>query len=115
MKFAMILESTDDGCPGTSTRCSATAVEQCVYGEKRGFDRIWSVEHPRARQPTRNPQRLGDLPLLCGGEDREDRIGHGVICLPFGFSHPVRVAERTAMLASSRMAASTSVAGAERR
>ena len=26
------------------------------------------------------------------------RIGHGVVCMPFGYNHPVRVGERAAML-----------------
>jgi alkanesulfonate monooxygenase SsuD/methylene tetrahydromethanopterin reductase-like flavin-dependent oxidoreductase (luciferase family) len=37
------------------------------------------------------------LPFVAARTSRI-RIGHGVVCMPFGYNHPVRVAERAAML-----------------
>ena len=43
-------------------------------------------------------ERAGDVPRVRSGPDERIRIGHGVVCLPFRMNHPVKVAERVAML-----------------
>ena len=42
--------------------------------------------------------RAGDLPELRCGAHVDDPVGHGVVLMPFNYNHPVRVAERAAML-----------------
>jgi alkanesulfonate monooxygenase SsuD/methylene tetrahydromethanopterin reductase-like flavin-dependent oxidoreductase (luciferase family) len=96
MKFSMIFEAqmTD---VRNEHQVLRDCVEQAVYAEKMGFDRIWSVEH----HALVNYAHLSASEIFLSyvaAKTEKIRIGHGVICLPFGFSHPVRVAERTAML-----------------
>jgi alkanesulfonate monooxygenase SsuD/methylene tetrahydromethanopterin reductase-like flavin-dependent oxidoreductase (luciferase family) len=96
MKFSMILEAqmTD---VRNEHQVLRDCVEQAVYGEQMGFDRVWSVEH----HALVNYAHLSASEIFLSyvaAKTEKIRIGHGVICLPFGFSHPVRVAERTAML-----------------
>ncbi|MCW2990351.1 MAG: luciferase-like monooxygenase [Solirubrobacterales bacterium] len=96
MKFSMIFEAqmTDVRDEHQVLR---DCVEQAVFAEEMGFDRIWSVEH----HALVNYAHLSASEIFLAyvaAKTEKIRIGHGVICLPFGFSHPVRVAERTAML-----------------
>jgi alkanesulfonate monooxygenase SsuD/methylene tetrahydromethanopterin reductase-like flavin-dependent oxidoreductase (luciferase family) len=72
-------------------------LEQVRLGDELGFDQVWAVEH----------HFLGDqshcsAPELfltaCAMVTTKMRIGHGiVICVP-EFSHPVRIAERCAVM-----------------
>lgn len=96
MKFSMILEAqmTD---VRNEHQVLRDCVEQAVYAEKMGFDRIWSVEHHALVNYAHLSASEIFLSFVAARTERI-RIGHGVICLPFNFNHPVRVAERTAML-----------------
>ena len=70
-------------------------LEQCVLAEKMGFDNIWFVEHHFLTGFSGSPcpeVLLGALSQLT----KRIRIGFGVCILPY--HHPVRVAERAAML-----------------
>ena len=70
-------------------------LEQCVLAEKMGFDNLWFVEHHFLTGFSGSPcpeVLLGALSQLT----KRIRIGFGVCILPY--HHPVRVAERTAML-----------------
>src|SRR4029450_1322020 len=72
-------------------------VEQAGLAEEMGFDRVWSVEHHCLKwyAHMRAPETF--LALVAAKTTRI-RIGHGVVCLPFRMNHPVKVAERVAML-----------------
>lgn len=96
MKFSMIFEAqmTD---VRNEHQVLRDCVEQAVYADEMGFDRIWSVEHHALVNYAHLSASEIFLSYVAAKTERI-RIGHGVICLPFGFSHPVRVAERTAML-----------------
>ncbi|HWX09679.1 MAG TPA: LLM class flavin-dependent oxidoreductase [Gaiellaceae bacterium] len=72
-------------------------VEQAVLAEEMGFDRVWAVEHHCLHQYAHMSAPEVFLSYVAGKTSRI-RIGHGVICLPFKYNHPIRVAERTAML-----------------
>src|SRR4029450_10196221 len=72
-------------------------VEQAVLAEEMGFDRVWSVEH-HCLQWYANMRAPETLPAYAAGRTSRIRIGHGVVCLPFRMNHPVKVAERVAML-----------------
>jgi alkanesulfonate monooxygenase SsuD/methylene tetrahydromethanopterin reductase-like flavin-dependent oxidoreductase (luciferase family) len=96
MKFSMIFEGqmTD---VRNEHQVIRDCLEQAVYADKMGFDRVWSVEH----HALRNYAHLSASEIFLSyvaARTESIRIGHGVICLPFNFNHPVRVAERTAML-----------------
>lgn len=62
-----------------------------------GFDRIWAVEHHSLTQYAHMSASEVFLTWVAARTSRI-RIGHGVVTMPFGYQHPVRVAERAAML-----------------
>jgi alkanesulfonate monooxygenase SsuD/methylene tetrahydromethanopterin reductase-like flavin-dependent oxidoreductase (luciferase family) len=63
------------------------SVEQAVFAEAMGFDRIWAPEHHSLKWYAH-----------MSAPARTSRVGHGVVLMPFNYNHPVRVAERAAML-----------------
>src|SRR5215471_1233921 len=70
-------------------------LEQCVLAERVGFDNLWFVEHHFLTGFSGSPcpeVLLGALSQLT----KRIRIGFGVCILPA--HHPIRVAERTAMI-----------------
>ena len=72
-------------------------VEQAVLAEAVGFDRVWAVEHHGlAQYATSTAPEI--LLTHIAARTKRIRIGHGVVCLPVAMNHPVRVAERAAML-----------------
>lgn len=72
-------------------------VEQAVLAEEAGFDRVWAVEHHGLQWCAHMSAPEIFLSMVAARTSRI-RIGHGVVCLPFAVNHPVRVAERAAML-----------------
>jgi alkanesulfonate monooxygenase SsuD/methylene tetrahydromethanopterin reductase-like flavin-dependent oxidoreductase (luciferase family) len=72
-------------------------LEQAELAEEAGFDRIWAVEHHALRWYAHMSAPEVFLSFVAA-RTRRIRIGHGVVCMPFGFNPPVRVAERAAML-----------------
>ena len=62
-----------------------------------GFDRVWAVEHHCLKWYAHMSAPETFLAYVAGKTTRI-RIGHGVVCLPFRMNHPVKVAERIAML-----------------
>jgi alkanesulfonate monooxygenase SsuD/methylene tetrahydromethanopterin reductase-like flavin-dependent oxidoreductase (luciferase family) len=72
-------------------------VEQAVLAEQLGFDRIWAVEHHALGQYAHMSAPEIFLSYVAARTSRI-RIGHGVICAPIAYNHPVRVAERTSTL-----------------
>jgi alkanesulfonate monooxygenase SsuD/methylene tetrahydromethanopterin reductase-like flavin-dependent oxidoreductase (luciferase family) len=73
------------------------AIEQIKLAESVGFDYVWSVEHHFLDQFS-----LSSAPevwLAAAAQHTSTiRIGHGVVLLPFGYNHPIRVAERAATM-----------------
>jgi alkanesulfonate monooxygenase SsuD/methylene tetrahydromethanopterin reductase-like flavin-dependent oxidoreductase (luciferase family) len=72
-------------------------VDQAVFAEAMGFDRIWAVEHHALRWYAHMSAPEIFLTWVAARTSRI-RIGHGVVCMPFNYNHPVRVGERAAML-----------------
>lgn len=72
-------------------------VEQAVLAEQMGFDRVWAVEHHALEWYAHMSAPEVFLTWVAARTERI-RIGHGVVCMPFAYNHPVRVAERAAML-----------------
>ena len=70
-------------------------IEQCVFADKMGFDYLWFVEHHFLTGFSMSPCPeviYGALSRLT----KNIRLGFGVVILPY--HHPVRVAERVAMV-----------------
>jgi alkanesulfonate monooxygenase SsuD/methylene tetrahydromethanopterin reductase-like flavin-dependent oxidoreductase (luciferase family) len=72
-------------------------VDQAVLAEETGFDRVWAVEHHSLLRYAHMSAPEIFLAFLAA-RTSTIRLGHGVVCLPFNYNHPIRVAERAAML-----------------
>ena len=100
MKFSIIFEfqcadTSDEGEREVLLNC----VDQAVFAEEMGFDRIWAVEHHGLKHYAHMSAPEIFLTWVAAKTSRV-RIGHGVVCMPFGYNHPLRVAERVGMLDS---------------
>jgi alkanesulfonate monooxygenase SsuD/methylene tetrahydromethanopterin reductase-like flavin-dependent oxidoreductase (luciferase family) len=98
VKFSMIFEAqmafpTRDHEREVINGC----VEQAVLAEEMGFDRVWAVEHHSLLRYAHMSAPEIFLAFLAA-RTSTIRLGHGVVCLPFNYNHPIRVAERAAML-----------------
>ena len=70
-------------------------IQQCVLADEMGFDTVWFVEHHFLTSFSMSPcpeVLFGALSRLT----KRIRLGFGVVILPY--HHPVRVAERVAMV-----------------
>lgn len=98
MQFSLIFEfQCDDASPEGEARILHECVEQAVFAEQMGFDRIWAVEHHGLIHYAHMSAPEIFLTWVAARTERI-RIGHGVVCMPFGYNHPLRVAERIGML-----------------
>jgi len=98
MEFSMIFEAQIAApTPETEAQVIRDCVDQAVLAEEMGFDRIWAVEHHCLHQYAHMSAPEVFLSFVAGKTSRI-RVGHAVMCLPFKYNHPIRAAERTAML-----------------
>ncbi|MFI5804792.1 LLM class flavin-dependent oxidoreductase [Streptomyces sp. NPDC051561] len=98
MKFSVIFEAQlADPTPEREHQVIRDSVEQAVLAEEMGFDRIWAVEHHSLKWYAHMSAPEVFLSYVAA-KTSTIRIGHGVVCMPFAFNHPARVAERAAML-----------------
>src|SRR3954469_1466075 len=72
-------------------------VAQAVLAEEVGFDRIWAPEHHSLKRYAHMSAPEIFLTWVAA-KTATIRVGHGVVLMPFNYNHPVRVAERAAML-----------------
>ena len=73
------------------------ALEQVRLADELGFDQVWAVEHHFLEEYSHCPAPEIFL-TACAMQTRRIRVGHGiVVCVP-QFNHPIRVAERAAVL-----------------
>jgi alkanesulfonate monooxygenase SsuD/methylene tetrahydromethanopterin reductase-like flavin-dependent oxidoreductase (luciferase family) len=98
VQFSMIFEAQmADTSPGHERQVLADCVEQAVFAEATGFDRVWAVEHHCLKWYAHMSAPEVFLTWVAARTERI-RVGHGVVCMPFHYNHPIRVAERAAML-----------------
>src|SRR5436189_787836 len=98
MKFSMIFEAqVEHGTPDVERQAILNCIEQAVYAEEVGFDAVWAVEHHALVEYSHMSAPEGFLAAVAAKTSRI-RVGHAAVCMPFGYNHPVRVAERAAML-----------------
>ncbi|MEZ0067010.1 alkanesulfonate monooxygenase SsuD/methylene tetrahydromethanopterin reductase-like flavin-dependent oxidoreductase (luciferase family) [Streptacidiphilus sp. MAP12-20] len=98
MKFSMIFEAQlAHPTPEREHALLRDCVEQAVLAEGVGFDRVWAVEHHSLLRYAHMSASEIFLTWVAARTSRI-RIGHGVVTMPFGYQHPLRVAERSAML-----------------
>ncbi|MFD0419357.1 LLM class flavin-dependent oxidoreductase [Streptomyces sp. NPDC127108] len=98
MQFSVIFEAQlADPTVDREHRLLHDCVEQAVLAEEMGFDRVWAVEHHSLKWYAHMSAPEVFLTWVAA-RTRTIRVGHGVVCMPFNFNHPARVAERAAML-----------------
>ena len=98
MRFSLIYEAqTTDASRAGDRRVFEDMVEQSVLAEEMGFDVIWAVEHTALTNYAHMSVPETFLAYIAGRTTRIG-IGHGVVCLPPAMNHPVKVAERIALL-----------------
>jgi alkanesulfonate monooxygenase SsuD/methylene tetrahydromethanopterin reductase-like flavin-dependent oxidoreductase (luciferase family) len=98
VQFSMIFEAqVADADAAGEQRVIRDCVEQAVLAEAMGFDRVWAVEHHCLKWYAHMSAPEVFLTWVAAKTSRI-RIGHGVVCMPFNYNHPIRVAERAAML-----------------
>jgi alkanesulfonate monooxygenase SsuD/methylene tetrahydromethanopterin reductase-like flavin-dependent oxidoreductase (luciferase family) len=73
------------------------ALEQVRLADELGFDQVWAVEHHFLEEYSHCSAPELFL-TACAMQTRDIRVGHGIVtCVP-QFNHPVRIAERAAVL-----------------
>jgi alkanesulfonate monooxygenase SsuD/methylene tetrahydromethanopterin reductase-like flavin-dependent oxidoreductase (luciferase family) len=73
------------------------ALEQVRLADELGFDQVWAVEHHFLEEYSHCPAPELFL-TACAMLTRNIRVGFGIIvCVP-EFNHPIKIAERTAVL-----------------
>jgi alkanesulfonate monooxygenase SsuD/methylene tetrahydromethanopterin reductase-like flavin-dependent oxidoreductase (luciferase family) len=97
MKLGLLYEMQRpyEGTNVDENRLYKEVVEQCVFAEEMGFNSFWLVEHHFLTGFSASPcpeVMLGALSKLT----KRIRLGFGVSILPY--HHPIRVAERVAMV-----------------
>ncbi len=98
MKFSIIYEAQiADLTRENEAKMFHDMVEQSLYAEQQGFDTIWAVEHTSLTQYAHMSTPETFLAFIAGATKRI-HLGHGVVCLPHAMNHPIKVAERIAML-----------------
>ena len=73
------------------------AMEQIELADRMGFDTVWLVEHHFRVERSHSPGPEIFLGAVAQ-RTKNIRLGHGVVLLPYPFNHPIRVAERAAVL-----------------
>jgi alkanesulfonate monooxygenase SsuD/methylene tetrahydromethanopterin reductase-like flavin-dependent oxidoreductase (luciferase family) len=99
VKFGLFLELSVSrpATPEAEARVFRHSVEDAVLGDKLGFDHVWVVEHHFLAEYSHSGAPEVLLGALASATERI-RLGHGVVvCVP-EINHPVRVAERIAVL-----------------
>ncbi len=100
MKFSIIFEfQCSDVSAEGERETLLNCVDQAVFAEEVGFDRVWAVEHHGLKHYAHMSAPEVFLTWVAA-KTSKIRIGHGVVCMPFGYNHPLRVAERVGMLDS---------------
>jgi alkanesulfonate monooxygenase SsuD/methylene tetrahydromethanopterin reductase-like flavin-dependent oxidoreductase (luciferase family) len=98
MRFSLIYEAqTETVSREGDHKVFHDMLEQCLLAEEVGFDVVWAVEHTALTRYAHMSAPETFLAFLAGRTTRIG-IGHGVVCLPPAMNHPVKVAERIALL-----------------
>lgn len=98
MKFGLFYEMfvpSDD--PGAEARIIRQTVDQIVHADKFGFDYVWLTEHHFLR----GFSHMSAPEVIFGAaayQTEHIRFGFGLALTPPSYNHPVRIAERVAML-----------------
>jgi alkanesulfonate monooxygenase SsuD/methylene tetrahydromethanopterin reductase-like flavin-dependent oxidoreductase (luciferase family) len=99
MKFGLFYEISVPRPWGRETEKNVydNCLEQVALADSLGFDSVWAVEHHFLEEYSHCPAPELFL-TACAMKTKKMRVGHGiVVCVP-EFNHPIKIAERTAVL-----------------
>ena len=99
MKFGIFYEISVPRPWGRETEKNVydNCLEQVKLADELGFDSVWAVEHHFLEEYSHCPAPELFL-TACAMITKKMRVGHGiVVCVP-EFNHPIKIAERTAVL-----------------
>src|SRR5437764_2717940 len=99
MQFGIFLELSvgRPWAPDSEQRVYAESLEQVRVAEQLGFDQVWVVEHHFMEEHSHCAAPEMFL-VACAAHTTSMRLGTGItVCVP-QINHPVRIAERIAML-----------------
>jgi len=83
--------------PGVERAVYENALEQVRLADELGFDTVWAVEHHFLEEYSHCSAPELFL-TACAMQTKQIRVGHGaVVCVP-AMNHPIRIAERAAVL-----------------
>ena len=99
MKFGLMYEIQipEPHYPGLEKAVYDQVLAQVDLADEVGFDYFWAVEHHFLREFS----HCSAPEVLYGAisqRTKRIRIGHAVVVLPNQYNHPIRVAERAAVL-----------------
>ncbi len=98
MKFSLLIEvQPDDASPAAERRALAECIEQATLADALGYHAVWAVEHHGLAEYSHSSAPEVLLGFIAA-RTRRIRLGHGVTLTPYRYNHPIRVAERVAML-----------------
>src|SRR4249919_1406104 len=99
MKFGVFYEHQigrpwDDG---TEHQLIQDALDQVERADSLGIQYVWEVEHHFLEEYSHGPAPEVFL-AACSQRTKNIRLGHGIMLMPPKYNHPVRAAERIAVL-----------------
>ncbi len=98
MKFSLFYEmQIPNPTRASEQQLFRDCLEQGVLADKLGYHCLWNVEHHGLHEYAHSSAPEIFLSFLAAKTNRI-RLGHGVTLTPRGYNHPIRVAERVALL-----------------
>src|SRR5215831_7148704 len=98
MKFSIFFEmQMSEPSRASEAQTFHDCVAQATLADELGFHCVWAVEHHGLYEYSHSTAPEIFLSFVAARTSRI-RIGHGVTLTPSGFNHPIRIAERVAVL-----------------
>ena len=82
---------------GDEQRLFQDALAQVELADRLGFDYAWEVEHHFLEEYSHSSAPEVFL-AACSQRTQRIRLGHGIVLMPPGYSHPAKIASRIATL-----------------
>jgi alkanesulfonate monooxygenase SsuD/methylene tetrahydromethanopterin reductase-like flavin-dependent oxidoreductase (luciferase family) len=82
---------------GDEQRLFQDALSQVELADRLGFDYAWEVEHHFLEEYSHSSAPEVFL-AACSQRTQRIRLGHGIVLMPPGYSHPAKIASRIATL-----------------
>ena len=98
MKFSLLIEiQLAEATPNAERQAFRDCVERAVLADDLGYHEVWAVEHHGLKEYS----HCSAPEILLGyiaARTKRIRLGHAVTLTPYRYNHPIRVAERVAVL-----------------